>query len=272
MVPVISFLVWPFFPTSYESDLMNNYEMGFKSNFANGKGRFNVTGYYMLWEDYQLSIVDPSQEPCPAGGPDSIPLQCGQPWQQVIANLGEAHIAGVNVEVDYQFNENWLIGVNYEKMEAETDTSHDLNGDGNPNLTKGLRLPLVPSAKAAGWLEFRTQTDFIGGQEFFVRTQWSYTGDSLNILEPLSQVDEPNAQFQNPSYVIGDIRAGIVGEDWQVDVFVNNVTDERATYTFNTGQYEWAAQQTQDGRPHIQSVFTNRPLEVGLRYMKRWGD
>jgi outer membrane receptor protein involved in Fe transport len=55
----------PFFPTSYDSDLMNNYEMGYKSNFADGRGRFNVTGYYMLWEDYQLSIVDPSQEPCP---------------------------------------------------------------------------------------------------------------------------------------------------------------------------------------------------------------
>jgi hypothetical protein len=55
-------------------------------------------------------------------------------------------------------------------------------------------------------------------------------------------------------------------------VFVNNVTDERALYTINTGQSEWAAQQTVEGREHIQSVFTNRPLEVGVRYMKRWGN
>ena len=261
----------PFFPTSYESDLMNNYEMGFKSSFAGGRGRLNVTAYYMLWEDYQLSIVDPSQEPCPNPN-DAIDGVCGQPWQQVIANLGEAHISGVNVELDYTPNENWLFGVNYEKMEAETDTAHDLNGDGTPNLIKGLRLPLVPSAKAAGWIEYHHPTNLLGAESFFIRTQWSYTGDSLNILEPLSQVDEPNAQFKNPSYVIGDLRAGLVGEDWQVDVFVNNVTDERAMYTFNTGQYEWAAAQIAEGRAHIQSVFTNRPLEVGIRYMKRWGD
>ena len=261
----------PFFPTSYESDLMNNYEMGFKSNFADGRGRFNVTAYYMLWEDYQLSIVDPSQEPCPNPN-DDIPGVCGQPWQQVIANLGEAHISGVNVELDYTPNESWLLGVNYEKMEAETDTAHDLNGDGTPNLIKGLRLPLVPSAKAAAWIEYHQPTSLLGAQNFFIRTQWSYTGDSLNILEPLSKADEPNAQFRNPSYVIGDIRAGLVGEDWQVDVFVNNVTDERAMYTINTGQYEWAAAQIAEGRAHIQSVFTNRPLEVGIRYMKRWGD
>ena len=225
----------------------------------------------MLWEDYQLSIVDPSQEPCPDPN-DSIPGTCGQPWQQVIANLGEAHIQGVNVELDYSPNENWVFGLNYENIEAETDTAHDLNGDGSPNLTKGLRLPLVPSSKASAWIEYHRPTTLLGGDTFFIRTQWSHTGDSVNLLEPLSQLIEPNAQFANSSYTIGDVRAGIVGEDWQVDLFVNNVTDERALYTINTGQYEWGAAQLADGRARHQSVFTNRPLEVGLRYMKRWGD
>ena len=39
-----------------------------------------------------------------------------------------------------------------------------------------------------------------------------------------------------------------------------------------TGQYEWAAAQMAEGREHIQRVFTNRPLEFGIRYMKRWGN
>jgi outer membrane receptor protein involved in Fe transport len=261
----------PFFPSSYESDLMNNYEMGYKSNFADGRGRFNVTGYYMLWEDYQLSIVDPSQEPCPDPN-DEVAGVCGQPWQQVIANLGEAHIQGVNVEIDYTPNENWLLGMNYEWMEAETDTAHDLDPDEpGPELVKGLRLPLVPSSKASAWIEYHTPTDFLGGDTFFIRTQWSHTGDSLNILEPLDNTD-PNPQLYNPSYIIGDIRAGIVGEDWQVDLFINNVTDERATYTHQTGLFEWGAAQTVEGRAHHQTVFTNRPTEIGIRYMKRWGD
>lgn len=265
----------PFFPSSYDSDLMNNYEMGYKSNFAEGKGRFNVTGYYMLWEDYQLNIVDPSQAPCPDPN-DAIPGICGQPWQAVVANLGEAHIQGVNVELDYTPNENWLLGINYEKMEAETDTPHDLTPEdpGDPlvyELTKGLRLPLVPSSKTSAWIEYHTDTNFLGGDTFFIRTQWSHTGDSLNILEPLPESD-PNPQVVNPSYTIGDIRAGIVGEDWQVDLFINNVTDERARYTHNTGEFEWGAAQTVAGRAHHQTVYTNRPTEFGIRYMKRWGD
>lgn len=268
----------PFFPNTYESDLMNNYEVGYKSYFADGKGRFNLTAYYMLWEDYQLQVVDPSQTPCidpDTGLPDpslAVPGVCGQPWQSVIGNLGEAHIQGVNVELDYSPNENWMFGLNFEDMEAETDTAHDLDGDDIPNLTKGMRLPLVPTYKASAWIEYRQPTRLLGATEMSVRTQWSTAGDSLNRLEPLSPVDEPNAQFGNPGYTIGDLRAGIVGEDWQFDVFVNNLTDERAWYTIGSGQYLWAAAQTVEGRAHHQNVYVNRPIEFGVRYMKRWGD
>jgi iron complex outermembrane receptor protein len=268
----------PFFPNTYESDLMNNYEVGYKSYFADGKGRFNLTAYYMLWEDYQLQAVDPSVTPCIDPDTDlpdpsiSVPGVCGQPWQATIANLGEAHIQGVNVELDYSPNENWMFGLNFEDMEAETDTAHDLDGDGVPNLTKGMRLPLVPAYKASAWIEYRQPTRLLGATEMFVRTQWSTAADSLNRLEPLSPVDEPNAQFENPGYTIGDLRAGIVGEDWQFDVFVNNLTDERAWYTIGSGQYLWAAAQTVEGRAHHQNVFVNRPTEFGVRYMKRWGD
>lgn len=273
----------PFFPTAYDSDLMNNYEVGYKTTFANGRGRLNVTGYYMLWEDYQLETIDPASQICvdPGTGLEDpnldVPGVCGQPWQAVIANLGEAHIQGVNVELDYTFRENWLLGVNFEEIEAETDTTHDLDGDGvidlgSGDLTKGLRLPLVPDFKASAWIEYRKPTTMLGAFEYFVRTQWSYTGDSLNRLEPLSRETTPNPQFENPAYTIGDIRVGLVGEDWQVDVFVNNITDERALYTHQTGLYEWGAAQIAEGRMHHQTIFTNRPREFGIRYMKRWGE
>ncbi len=268
----------PFFPNTYDSDIMDNYELGYKSTFAEGRGRLNLTAYNMKWSDYQLELVDPSDKPCL--DENGLPLPesefsiagvCGQPWQVLIANAGDAHINGVNVEIEYAAGDNWLIGGNYEKMEAETDTSADLNGDGENDLVKGLRLPLVPSAKASAWLEYRQPVELFGGEEFYIRTQWSYTGDSLNILEPIP-TSEPNPQSKTPSYTIGDIRMGISGDDWQVDVFANNITDERAQYTLQTGLFEWTAAALQDGREHHATVFTNRPREFGIRYMKRWGD
>ncbi|MED5420031.1 MAG: TonB-dependent receptor, partial [Pseudomonadota bacterium] len=267
----------PFFPNTYTSDIMDNYEIGYKSTFAEGRGRLNATAYNMIWSDYQLNLVDPASNQCldSSGSPDpsiSIDGVCGQPWQAIIANAGEAHINGINVEFDYAFNDNWLIGANYEVMEAETDTQHDLNGDGIDDLVAGYRLPLVPSSKGSVWLEYAMPTDLFGADEFFMRTQWSYSGDNMSVLEPRSQLDEPNPQFTNPAYTIGDLRMGIIGEDWQFDVFINNITDERAVYTTLDGMFEWGAAQTAEGRPHHQSLYTNRPREAGIPYMKRWGD
>ncbi len=264
----------PFFPANYVSDLMDNYEIGYKSTFGGGQGRFNITAYHMAWSDYQLELVDPSSTPCLVGGiPDpsvSVDGECGQPWQQVVANAGEAHITGVNAELDYAPNENWTLGMNAEFMEAETDTDHDLNGDGINDLVSGLRLPIVPEFKAAAWAEYHWPVNFMGQNDAFVRTQWSYSGDTLNILEPLPNTD-PNPQTKNDAYIIGDLRFGVQSETWEASVFINNITDERAQYTHNTGQFEYGASSVADGRPHLARIFTNRPREFGLRYMKRWG-
>jgi outer membrane receptor protein involved in Fe transport len=105
-----------------------------------------------------------------------------------------------------------------------------------------------------------------------MRLQWSFTGDSVSRLEPLS-TDAPTPQFENPGYNIGDIRAGIVGDDWQVDLYVNNLTDERAVYSNNSGPpIIWQAAQIAEGRLHHLDQYVNRPREFGVRYMKRWGD
>lgn len=264
----------PFFPGTYVSDLMDNYEMGYKSTFGAGAGRFNVTGYHMKWSDYQHELTDPASTDCARLGlPDaSIPGVCGQPWQRVVANLGEAHITGLNVELDYAAGDRWTLGLNAEYMEAETDSEHDLNADGTPDILAGLRLPLVPEFKAAAWAEYHWPTKLFGNNQAFVRTQWSYNGDSVSILEPISPDVANNPQFINDAYVIGDLRFGVQGEDWEASIFVNNLTDERADLTHNDGQFEWGASQAAEGRDHHLRIFTNRPREIGVRYMKRWGD
>jgi outer membrane receptor protein involved in Fe transport len=266
----------PFFPSNYVSDLMDNYEVGYKSNFAQGRGRFNVTAYKMIWSDYQLELTDPSSVDCVnpdtgVGDPSlSIPGVCGQPWQRVVANAGDAHISGLNVELDYVPNANWVLGMNAEWMEAETDTSQDLDGNGTDDLVAGLRLPLVPKFKASAWAEYHW-TLMDGSYDAFLRTQWSYSGDTVNILEPVP-LTSPNPQRTNAAYTIGDIRFGISRDDWQASIFINNLTDERAQYTINDGQYEWGMANLADGRPRIQRIFTSRPREIGIQFTKRWGE
>jgi len=265
----------PFFPAHYESDLMDNYEVGYKSNFAQGRGRFNATAYYMDWSDYQFELADPSSVDCidpvtGVGNPSlEIPGVCGQPWQMVVANAGDAHISGLNLELDYMPSANWTLGMNAEFMEAETDTNMDLDGNGTDDIVSGLRLPLVPEFKAAAWAEYNWNI-MEGRYGAFVRTQWSYTGDTVNKLEPVP-LTSSNPQFTNASYTIGDLRFGIIGDSWNASLFINNLTDERAQYLIYSGQFEWGMANLAEGRDHLQRIFTNRPREIGLSFTKHWG-
>lgn len=268
----------PFFATSYTSDLMDNYEGGYRSTFSDGRGRFNATAYHMVWTDYQLSLTDPSNVSCSDILPDPAPAEvanlCGQPWQAIVTNAGEAHITGLNVELDYVINDSWVFGANATMLEAETDTTADLTGDGVNDLVAGLRLPLTPEFKASAWLDATNASEWFGGEEVFARLQISYTGDSVNKLDPIdpADLDDANPQLTSKAYAIADFRTGIRGPDWELSFFVNNLMDERASYSIGTGRMLWGASSVQDGRDHWQNNYVNRPREFGVRFMKRWGD
>jgi outer membrane receptor protein involved in Fe transport len=261
----------PFFSTTYQSDTMDNYELGYRSTFGNGRGRFNATAYHMVWTDYQLELTDPSNVPCANPG-EVIPNLCGQPWQAIVTNAGEAHITGVNFELDYAISDSWVFGANATSREAETDTTADLTGDGENDLVGGLRLPITPEVKGSAWLDFTKPSTLFGAEEAFARLQASYTGDSVNTLNPASKLESPMPQLMNEAYVLTDIRAGVRGTDWELAFFVNNITDERAAFNIGSARMNWAFANAAEGRDHFQRRFVARPREFGMRYMKRWGD
>ena len=60
------------------------------------------------------------------------------------------------------------------------------------------------------------------------------------------------------SYEIVDARVGIEGADgdWEVSLFVDNLTDEQAEL------YKYSV-------PDV-AVTVNRPREYGIRFMKKW--
>ena len=276
----------PYFPNSYGPDIMDNSEAGIRSTFGDGRGRFNLTAYYMKWDQYQLEQVDPSNTPCDVNGAvakitglDAVSTVstagiCGQPWQNLVANTGQAHISGVNVDLQYALTENITYGLNFEKMEAMTDSNHDLNGTPDSfEVKKDMRLPLVPEYKGSFWATWSAPANIAGVEYKYVRFQYSTQGGIINKLEQDALNSNANPQHSVPGYEIMDIRAGLQGEDWEVAAYINNLTDERAQYTWSTGDFGWAqASSKPGGRAHTIDVYTNRPREIGIRYMKRWGE
>jgi iron complex outermembrane receptor protein len=262
----------PAWPVAYDPDEMTNWEAGIKTNFADGAARFNATVFYMEWDKYQYELTDPSQVPCPGNDPnESIAGVCGQPWQTVIANAGEASITGLEFELDWAVSANLLLGINGSFLDAQTETSIDLTQDGSPNIFKGDRLPVSPEVSGAAWAEYNFPIDRIGGNGF-ARLQWSYTSETFNTVEQDSpSSNAANPQIETAAFDIGDFSAGVRGDTWEVNVFVSNLTDERAEFNTGTGIFEDAQANIQDGRAGTSRVYTNRPREVGFRVIKRWG-
>ena len=274
----------PFFPNIYRPDVMTNSEAGIRSTFGDGRGRFNLTAYHMAWDKYQLELVDPSSTKCDANGAvaavsglaesttvkvDSV---CGQPWQNLVANIGDAHISGVNIDIQYALTESIQFGINYERMEAQTDTAHSLDDDPTTiEIEKGMKLPMVPENKGSIWATLNLPTNVAGADYKFVRFQASTQGGSFNKLEKDSLNSSANPQYHVPGYTLIDIKAGLQGEDWELTAFVDNVTDEVATYTRSQGDFGWA-QASSKGRAHTVSDWISRPREIGIRYMRRWGN
>ena len=80
-------------------------------NLAEGRVRLNLTYFDMSWTDYQLEVVDPSNQRC--GSPTAPPEPyCNQTWQKVVANVGNASSRGVEASLDAAATENLTVGFN----------------------------------------------------------------------------------------------------------------------------------------------------------------
>jgi len=263
------------FPQAWEPDKLANYEIGAKTRWADNTVQLNVSLFYMDWEDYQIEMVDPSGDDCDGTNEPN----CGNPWLKVVGNAGDAHSSGVAVDFAWVPADGWDTGANAQWLEAELDEDFVINprtsGRRNIVIFKGQKLPNVPEFKGSAWVSYSWPVQFIQGGEMTLRGQYSYTGDSINILVPFrpSWAGVNNPQHTQASYSIGDVRLSLVSResDWQIDLFVNNVTDERAEIYQDTGNFEWAfSHSTEYERYH--RTYTNRPREYGVRFYKGWGD
>ena len=239
----------PIYPDSYDADYLDNYEVGVKTTLLDGRMRLNATYFTMDWENYQIELVDPSNLPC--GSAEAYPApSCGQPWQKVVANLGNAGSDGFTLEILAAIGDNTELGWNSQWVEAETST--DLADGSAP---AGSRLPQVPEFKTNMWIEKNMQISAFGASEAFLRGSVSYTGDSVSAVQP-------GYSYTQRSFTTADAKFGISGDDWEVNFFINNLTDERADIAVNDWYFDFFFG---NGR-----IYTNRPREIGIRYSKSW--
>jgi iron complex outermembrane recepter protein len=207
----------PTLPVDYGSDIVENTEFGLKSTWNDGKVQVNATLYEMQWNDMQLEVTDPS-------------FAIGEPWQAVVANLGDASISGADLDVKAVIGDNLQAGFNITRIfHAYVDAPESYadprfpGGQAPLGLTSKSDLPLFADTSYSLYLEYTTQLDLFDGGDAYVRFQHSYSGDSLNQVN-----DGGNAPRQaQGDYRISDLVMGYEMGDWKAQLSLSNIGDER---------------------------------------------
>ena len=229
-----------FIPTIYQSDLVTSYEVGWKTLLFDRRLRFNGAWYRTEWDDIQVSHFD-SQ---------NISIFT------FIDNAGDAEVSGVEFSIESRPTERLALYGAFAWNQTELTSV-------NPALDffiadAGSALPLAPEFQAT--LRMRYEWELAGGTAF-VQLGGVYADESFNSLIDVPGVEPRRVQDAwfiadaSVGFLSGTVlmdRANTVFTGWTAELFVANLTDERA--------------QLHISRPDFQErVSTARPRTIGLR-------
>jgi outer membrane receptor protein involved in Fe transport len=203
---------------SYESDTLENYEIGTKNTLFGGRLTLNATFYHMVWDDIQIETEDPQ--------PGIFALG--------IVNFPQAEIDGIEAEAHWAVTENLTLSatVGYNDAALSEDATLFPDTGAERTATSGTRLPLMPEWKYSVTGRYDFSSMLWNAQPYLIGT-WTYNGDTLNSLAGFqSAVDQADVRV-TPSYNIVNLRFGMDAAGWSASLFVDNLFNEFAPVFFS---------------------------------------
>ncbi|MEM1436408.1 MAG: TonB-dependent receptor, partial [Pseudomonadota bacterium] len=198
---------------SYDPEFVENYELGMKSTFLDGKLIFNSALFLSQYKDKQESIL--------------IPVDLSN-VATVVRNASELEMMGVELEMMYQVTPAWFVRATYGYLDAEYDNYFaDLNGDGIVTDNSNLRPRNTPE-NTFGLTTTYTIPVGSGDLQGMLSYRWRDEIEMIADNDPLG--------FLNP---IEDLSATVTyswnDERYRVTAFGRNMTDDRERQTARIG-------------------------------------
>jgi iron complex outermembrane receptor protein len=195
----------------YVSDYLTNWELGWKTRWADGRLTFNGAVFQQDWEDFQFAIL-------------------GQNGLTEIKNANQAEIRGLEADISWAATYNLRLSGGIAIYDAKLSENYCgfTDADGNPETNcaspespSGTRLPITADFK--GNLTAR-YTFEVGSFEAHVQGQVLHEGKRSTDL----RTAERAILGDLGAYTLFDLTAGFGRNNWDVDFYVKNVFDERA--------------------------------------------
>ena len=196
---------------TFNEEQLDNYEIGIKSTFLDGRARAVLTYFDSTWKDGQVSNSIPVVV---AGTANLIPL---------VINNGEADLKGLEFEGQLQVTRNLKLSGTFAYNDTEI-VSYGLGTGacvdcsyvwGNFAGAIGNQLPTVP--RTTWSLSAELGDKFANGLDWFSRLDIMHQGAKYTDFSNVAQVESKRTI---------NARVGIRSEAWSVEFFGNNLTDD----------------------------------------------
>ncbi len=185
-----------------DPDTLWNYELGAKSQVADGRVSLNGAVYRQKWEGVQLGVT----------------LECG--FSQIL-NAGNATSDGAELEVVAQPVDAWRFNVSMSFNNTEFDSVVPESG-----YRPGERLPEVPKVNGSAGVQYNFELGSMWSG--FVRADYVHVGDVRVKFPTPTPTDPFNAVVvTQDAFDTANLRLSFQRGPLGLDLFGNNLADER---------------------------------------------
>jgi len=185
-------------PLYYDSDELNNYEIGYKYANSDATLRFNAALYLMDWKDMQTAVYDR----------DLATIQFN-------TNIGDAEIKGLEFDLSYlaQNGFNFILGGSI----IDPKLKDDFVLNGTVQATSGTQLANVAKRKLS--LSINREFTAFNGLDGYFDLNVSRTGErKSSVTNPVDQ----------PRYTLANLSTSISSDNWEGVLYIDNITDQQA--------------------------------------------
>ena len=224
-------------PVSYVTDTVKNYELGWKTQFFENTLQLNGALYYIKWDNIQSQVYRPKDS-----------------FLTFVQNAADAEIKGLEGSMIWR----GVPGLTVSSAFTYTDSSLTRVTKGVSNLVPvGSRLALTP--KLQGNIGVRYEREIVDGAVGYVRGGMQAAGSMVSTIDRGADAfgNPLNGDFHLKGYTTFDGSIGVNKDNWNVEVYGDNLSDERAQLYANASD-------------RVLRITTNRPRSFGVRISAKY--
>lgn len=192
----------PFLPRNFGSDSLWNYEIGLRSDWLDGALVFDAAAFMIDWRDIPLTV---------STGTGTVG----------VVNAGDAEIKGAEASLSWRVAPGLKFDTSLTYLDAQL-VSVAAGAGLSVGVTPGSPLPGTSDWRVSSSLRY----DWDTAAEPFVMVSHRYASEAPALLQ---RFKAPGRNATVGGYNLVDLRAGVTTGPVQWVLFVENLTDERAT-------------------------------------------